>query len=59
MGPQSELLQFLRQSKQAEEPFLSSNVEASVEGDYLMHNIFWIIGVVVVVLILLSFFGLR
>jgi hypothetical protein len=26
---------------------------------FLMHNIFWIIGVVVVVLILLSFFGLR
>ena len=27
--------------------------------DYLMNNIFWIIGVVVVILILLSFFGLR
>jgi hypothetical protein len=28
----AELLQFLRQSKQAEEPFLCSNVETSVEG---------------------------
>jgi hypothetical protein len=37
----------------------SSRTISQVDGDERMNNIFWIIGVVVVVMVVLGFLGLR